>query len=162
MSYNRPPTPGIALKQIPALIPAGSVLQVLDSNISSTTELGVVQVGSGLQITPQGVLSTTGGDHDCCFIKVHLTSKNYTATDDDCYIGVIEQDKDDDSKEDSITITLPKGITGKVYTVKNQDNGNVKVQGSAGQKIDTSASKTLGSQASITVVFDETRWNVIN
>ena len=162
MSYNRPPTPGIALKQIPALIPAGSVLQVLDSNISSTTELGVVQVGSGLQITPQGVLSVTSSDHDCCFMKVHLTSKNYTATDDDCYIGVIGQDKDDDSKENSITITLPKGITGKVYTVKNQDNGNVKVQRSASQKIDTSNSETLGTNKSISIVFDGTRWNVID
>lgn len=152
MSYNRPPRPGIALKQIPALIPAGSVLQVLDSNISSTTELGVVQVGSGLQITPQGVLSVTDSNHGCCFMKVYLTSKNYTASDEDCYIGVIGQDND--SKEDSITITLPKGITSKVYTVKNQHNGNVKVQGTSAQQIDTSSSKTLGSQASITVVLD--------
>jgi hypothetical protein len=164
MSYNRPPTPGTALKQIPSLIPPGSVLQILDANISSTTELGVVQVGSGLQITPQGVLSVTGSGYDCCFMKVYLTSKDYTATEDDCYIGAIEHykdDKDDDSKKDSITITLPKAITGKMYTVKNQDKGNVKVQGTDGQKIDTSTSKTLGSQSSITVVFDGTRWNTI-
>jgi hypothetical protein len=149
MSYNRPPVPGIALKQIPNTVPAGSVLQVLDSNISSTTELGVVQVGSGLTITPQGVLSTTSGSS---LLSVKLTSVNYTALATDYYIGATKKD---------IEITLPLGIIGKVYIIKNQINGNIEVKGSGGQKLDNSSDKNLGSESSIIVVFDGTRWNVI-
>jgi hypothetical protein len=149
MSYNRPPVPGIALKQIPSTVPAGSVLQVLDSNISSTTELGVVQVGSGLTITPQGVLSTTSGSS---LLSVKLTSVNYTALAADYYIGATKKD---------IEITLPLGIIGKVYIIKNQINGNIEVKGSGSQKLDNSSDKNLGSESSIIVVFDGTRWNVI-
>jgi hypothetical protein len=149
MSYSRPPVPGIALKQNPAIVSPGSVLQVLDSNISSTTELGVVQVGSGLSITPLGVLSAINNS----IINVKLTNTDYTANADDYYIGATKKD---------IKITLPVGVVGKIYVVKNQINGNVEVKGSAGQKLDTSSDKNLGSEASITVVFDGTRWNIIN
>ena len=149
MSYNRPPVPGVALKQNPTTVPAGSVLQVLDSNISSTTELGVVQVGSGLSITPEGVLSATNNS----LINVKLTNTDYTANTNDYYIGATKKD---------IKITLPLGVIGKVYVVKNQINGNIEVKGSAGQKLDTFSDKNLGSESSITVVFDGTRWNIIS
>jgi hypothetical protein len=157
MAYNRQPQTvlaGMALKQNPPptiLQPAGIVAVTLDADVATTTSLGVVQVGSGLAITPGGILSATGGS-ESCMIHVYLTSKNYTATNDDCYIGATDKD---------IEITLPLGIKGKVYIVKNQDGGNIKVKASSGQKIDTSSFKTLGSESSITVVFDGTRWNVI-
>jgi hypothetical protein len=173
MSYSRPPTTvkaGRALTQSPATTNPPGVLPVtLDTDIATTSKLGVVQVGSGLAITALGVLSATGGgNHNCCYMKVYLTSRDYTATDDDCYIGAVGDDREDNKLINvvepvrNIEITLPKGIIGKVYTVKNQNTGNIKVQGTDKQQIDTSEFKTLGSQASITVVFDGTRWNIIN
>lgn len=179
MAYNRLPQTvlaGTALRQNPPptiIQPAGIVPVTLNCEIATTSTLGVVQVGSGLAITPGGVLSATGSGHGCCSMNVYLTSRDYTATDDDCYIGANGHHREDDdllnvannvvpvTPSHNIEITLPLGVTGKVYIVKNQDGGNVKVQGTAGQRIDTSSFKTLRSESSITVVFDGTRWNVI-
>lgn len=149
MSYNRPPVPGIALKQNPTVVSAGSVLQVLDSNISSTTELGVVQVGTGLSITPQGVLSATGSG----LVNVKIANSNYTALATDYYIG---------ANTNGITITLPLGVVGKIYVVKNQVNGNVTLTTTAGQQIDNSTNKTLGSGRCFIVLFNGTRWSIIS
>lgn len=156
MAYNRLPQTvlaGSSLKQSPlpgVTQPAGIVPVTLDVDIATTTNLGVVQVGSGLSITPTGVLSATGGSSS--FINVTLTNVDYTATASDYYIGATKKD---------IDITLPLGITGRVYVIKNQATGNIKVKCSGGQTLDTSSSKTLGSEASIIVVFDGSRWNVI-
>ncbi len=156
MAYNRQPQTVLAgsrLKQNPPpsiIQPAGIIPVTLDVDIATTTDLGVVQVGSGLSITPSGILSATGSSSS--FINVILTSTDYTATATDYYIGATKKD---------IDITLPLGITGKVYVIKNQVSGNIEVKGSGGQKIDTSSNKTLGTEASIIVVFDGTRWNVI-
>jgi hypothetical protein len=156
MAYNRQPQTvlaGKALKQNPdpnIVQPAGIIPVTLECEEATTTSLGVVQVGSGLSITPSGILSVNGGSSS--FINVTLTSINYTATADDYYIGATKKD---------IDITLPLGITGKVYIIKNQVNGSIKVKASGSQKIDTSSDKTLGSEDSIIVVFDGTRWNTI-
>lgn len=157
MAYSRQPqvviANGGALKQTPSLSsvqPPGIVPVELEALISTTTNLGVVQVGSGLSITPAGVLSATNSGSD--FINVKLTDTDYTATVTDYYIGATKKD---------IEITLPLGQVGKVYVVKNQVSGNIEVKGTSGQKIDTSSDKTLGTDASIIVVFDGTRWNVI-
>ena len=155
MAYVRQPNvvlAGTALKQNPlssTISPPGIVPVVLDCEEATTTSLGVVQIGSGLAITPGGILSVVGGNS---LISVKLTAINYTALGTDYYIGAIKKD---------ITITLPLGIVGKVYIVKNQVEGNIKVKGTA-QNLDSSGDKTLGSEQSIFVVFDGTRWNIIN
>jgi hypothetical protein len=154
MSYTRPPAStlaGTALKQTPAPSTKALVPVVLDAEIATTSNLGVVQVGSGLSVTPSGVLSATGSSSS--LINVKLTNVDYTALDTDYYIGATKKD---------IEITLPLGIVGKVYVVKNQANGSIEVKGSGGQKLDTSSDKNLGSESSIIVVFDGTRWNIVN
>jgi hypothetical protein len=66
MAYTRTPNTVIAgqgLKQNPApvpLAPAGALPVVLDADVATTTNLGVVQIGAGLAITPEGILSTDG------------------------------------------------------------------------------------------------------
>jgi hypothetical protein len=157
MAYSRQPNVTIAgrgLTQNPAplpVAPAGIIQVGYDSNIATTTSLGIIQVGSGLAVTPAGVLSATGGGGGS-LINVHLTSANYTATANDYYIG---------ATTGGITITFPTGVTGKVYIVKNQaSSGNITVKGT-GQNIDQSGDKSLGGNASIVVVFDGSRWNVI-
>lgn len=154
MAYNRQPQTvlaGTALRQNPTpniTQPPGIVPVTLDCEEATTTSLGVVQVGSGLSITPAGILSVIGSSS---LINVKLTSVNYIALPSDYYIGATKKD---------ITITLPPGIVGKVYIVKNQVTGNIKVKGT-GQDLDTAGDKTLGSEASLIVVFDGTRWNII-
>lgn len=157
MTYSRPPVQaGRALQRTPVLpdeTTAGVLDYFLDADISTTTALGVVQVGSGLSITLSGILSATGNG----VLNVFLTSTDYTATLDDYYIGALTK---------NIKITLPLGIVGKVYIVKNQLNasetgGNIKVQGTSGQKLDETSFKTLGTNASLIVVFDGFRWNLV-
>jgi hypothetical protein len=156
MAYNRSPQvtlAGTGLKQNPlptVTQPPGIVPVTIDADIATTSGLGVVQIGSGLSITPSGLLSATGGSSS--FINVTLTNVDYTATASDYYIGATKKD---------IEITLPLGIVGRVYIIKNQVSGNIKVKASGSQKIDTSSDKTLSTEASVIVVFDGTRWNVI-
>jgi len=153
MSYSRPPVqPGRGLKRTPILpieSSAGVFDYALDVDIASTASLGAVQVGAGLAITPAGVLSATGGGSS--LLNVSLVAVDYTATLDNYYIGATKK---------NITITFPKGVVGKVYIVKNQAEGNIKVKGT-GQDLDQSGDKTLGSEASLIAVFDGTRWNLI-
>ena len=160
MAYNRQPQvtlAGLGLKQNPPpniTQPPGVIPVTLDAEIATTTSLGVVQVGSGLSITPEGILSATGGGGDTGYIDVYLTASDYTATNDDYYVGIIGA---------PTIVTLPPGTLGKVFIIKNQlqGGGSVKVIGSNGQRLDTSISRSLGSEASIMVVFDGTRWNII-
>jgi len=296
MAYTRTPNTviaGMALKQNPQpspLAPAGAIPVVLDAEIASTTNLGVIQVGEGLAITLQGVLSTTGegnqgiqgiqgiqgtdglqgvqgiqgieggqgtqgvqgdqgiqgtdgiqgtqgiegadgfqgtqgrqgtqgidgsqgtqgtqgtqgsqgiqgiqgrqgiqgtqgtqgtqgsqgiqgiqgrqgiqgsqstqgiqgiqgpsGDDDSC-MNVKLVNEDYTASLKDNYIGTAEK---------NITITLPAGINGKLYYIKNQINGNIKVECTEEETIDGSSSKTLGTNGSFIIIFAGGRWNIM-
>lgn len=155
MAYSRPPVqPGRALKRSPASpdeTSAGVFDFKFDADIATTTSLGVVQVGSGLSITPSGVLSaTTGGGNN--FVTVTLTAVSYTVTAADSYVG---------ATNNNIIITLPTGILGRVYYVKNQSGGNIKVQGTGGETIDGAAFQTLGSNSGFMVVFDGARWNIL-
>ena len=158
MAYSRQPqvviANGGALKQSPLVTnqtPPGIVPVEIEALISTTTSLGVIQVGSGLSITPSGILSATGGSGSD-FVNVTLTGVDYTAISTDLYVG---------ATSNNITITLPKGILGRVYYVKNQSSGNIKVQGTGGETIDGLAFQTLGSNAGFIVVFDGTRWNIL-
>jgi hypothetical protein len=67
-------------------------------------------------------------------------------------VGVIKKD---------ITITLPPGILGKVYVVKNQENGKITVTGTSGQKIDGAVSEKLSTNKSLMLIFDGTEWQSI-
>jgi hypothetical protein len=157
MAYSRQPqvvrANGGALKQTPTsdiTSPAGIVTVELEALTATTTSRGVVQIGSGLSITPAGILSATGSSS---LLNVLLVGVDYTANIDDYYIGATKK---------SITITFPHGVDGKVYVVKNQaGDGSIKVQGTAGQKLDDSNSKTLGEDASLIAVFAGSRWNLI-
>lgn len=158
MTYLRLPNsklPGRALSQTPtANGDAGILPLTLDVDIATTSSLGVVQVGNGLSITPEGVLSANGGGGgDSCSYNVTLVNVDYTAFSNDCYIGATKKD---------IDIKLPPGVVGKLYIIKNQVSGNIKVKSSNGQKIDNNTDVTLGTNDSLTVVFDGSRWNVIN
>ena len=86
------------------------------------------------------------------FLNVTFTSINYTVTAIDQYIGATAS---------AITITLPTGILGRFYQIKNQSSGNIQVQGTGGETIDGSAFKTLRSSAGFTVVFDGIVWKIL-
>lgn len=111
MAYNRPPTTvkaGRALVQNPPptpLDPAGVIELTIDADIATKTSLGVVQIGSGIDVTAEGIISVpdpvlgptgptgatgpTGpaGSGGTCASRVITGSATATIT--DCYIGAM-------------------------------------------------------------------------
>jgi len=86
------------------------------------------------------------------FFNIKLTAVNYTVTDVDEYIG---------ATANGITITLPLGVEGRWYYIKNQVTGSITVQASGIDTIDGSASKTLKTNAGIMLVFDNIGWKIL-
>ena len=110
---------------------------IAGENITLSATSGVVTISAATE----GILKTVG------------TATNYTATATDEYIGVIAT---------PALITLPLGVTGKTYIIKNEAaSGNTTVKGTNGEFIDGSATKALSSYASMSVVFRNGKWNVI-
>jgi hypothetical protein len=155
MSYNRTPNTVLAgrgLKQSPSqngVVPPGVVTVTVDADIATTSSLGLVQIGNNINIDANGVISTSSTTD---LIPVVLVDSNYSVLTTDYYVGATKK---------NITITLPLGVVGKVYYIKNQANGSITVQGTSGQTLDSSAFKSLGSESAIICVFDGTRWNII-
>lgn len=110
---------------------------VAGNNINISSATGVVTISA----TGAGIDSTIG------------VSANYTAGATDEYIGVTAN---------PTVVTLPAGVIGKVYTIKNEStSGTTSVTGTGGEKLDNSTTKNLNSYASITVIFRAGKWNII-
>lgn len=105
-------------------------------------------INAGNVIGPQGPQGPSG---NCNTVTVKLVNADYTATNNDYYIGAIQN---------NITITLPLSSVGRVYCIKNQANGNIKLIGTNGQTIDSNSFRTLGTDSCAMVIFDGSRWNV--
>ena len=86
------------------------------------------------------------------FLNIIYPAVNYAVTATDQYIGATAS---------GITITLPTGILGRFYQIKNHSSGNILLQGTAGQLIEGTVTKTLNATAGITVVFDGTIWRIL-
>lgn len=142
----------------PASILDYGVVQIGD-NIN--VEDGIISVpaivaGAGITIdatTDIITVSATGAD----LISVYGTTTNYTATEDDEYIGV--------NSATAVTITLPSGVTGRVYIIKDeygQGSGKITIQPQTGEKIDGKNSYVISvPYQSVGVVFRAGQWRII-
>ena len=163
MAYLRPPNTvfaGRALKQNPEPIPldpSGLLPVTLDAQIASKTQLGVVQIGDGISVTPDGVISVSGSSPSCRAINV---STDYIVQSGDYYIGV--------TAPVSVTIYLPPDPADCIQLIIKADMGaplgNRKVivvaQGSA--TIDDEPSKVLTvPYESINLISQGGNWHVI-
>ncbi len=118
---------------------------------------GVLSLTAGSGITLSGAtgiitVSATGAD----FLNTIGVTTNYTATATDEYIGV--------NSTTLVTITLPIGIAGRQYIIKEErgnGTGKVNVQGTSLETIDGSPFKQLTANASLTVVFRAGQWRII-
>lgn len=94
--------------------------------------------GSGISLTQSTgniTISSFGAD----LINVIGVTSSYTATLTDEYIGV--------SSPSAITITLPSGVEGRVYSIKDeygQGSGKITIQPQSGQKIDGKNNYIIG------------------
>lgn len=138
--------PGISLTAVTTSGPAAaftinntgvtSIIAGTNITISPGTGVGDVTISA----SSEGILQTVG------------TAVNYTALATDEYIGVTTN---------PTTVTLPTGIVGKTYIIKNETTGTTTVTGTLGQLLDTTATKSLGTNASISVVFRAGAWRII-
>ena len=144
------------------------------SQPASILDYGVVQIGeninvddgiisvpaiiAGIGITIDAntdfiTISSTGAD----LIKVYGTTTNYTATLEDEYIGV--------NSTTAVTITLPNGVSGRVYIIKDelgQGSGKITIQPQTGESIDGKVSYVIGvPNQSVSVVFRAGQWRII-
>lgn len=134
----------------------------------SITSLDTAGPDAGFTVNNTGVISLVAGDNITLSgsngtvtinasgsgtMKTVGVNANYTALATDEYIGATVS---------GITVTLPAGVTGKVYMVKNEGAGNnVVVSATAPEKIDGSVSKALSNYASITTVFRNGNWHIV-
>jgi hypothetical protein len=141
---------------------------------TSTTDYGVVRIGENINVEdgiisiPELVagpgitldttvdfitISASGAD----LINVYGTTSNYTATTDDEYIGV--------SSTGAVTITLPSGVPGRVYTVKDeygQGSGKITLLPQSGEQIDGKNNYIISvPNQSVSVVFRAGSWRII-
>lgn len=145
-----------------------SVIATADSGISITSPVtagpdtsftikntGVLSLiaGSGISIdqsTGNITISSYGAD----LINVTGVTSNYTATLTDEYIGV--------SSPSAVTVTLPAGVEGRVYSIKDeygQGSGKITIQPQAGQKIDSKTNYVIGvPYQCVSCVFRAGNW----
>lgn len=139
---------GISLTGVTTSGPASAFTVNNTGVLSLTAGNGITLSGSTGNIT----VSATGAD----IMNTIGVTTNYTATDTDEYIGV--------NSTTLVTITLPPGVNGRQYVVKEErgtGTGKVNVQGTSLETIDGSPFKQLTAFASMTVVFRAGQWRVI-
>ena len=128
-------------------------------NASFTIEnTGVLSLAAGSGISLSGntgniTISSFGAD----LINVYGTTTNYTATLTDEYIGV--------SSAAAVTITLPAGVDGRVYTIKDeygQGSGKITIQPQTGILIDKKTNYIISvPNQSVSVVYRAGGWWII-
>lgn len=119
---------------------------------------GVLSLTAGDGITLSGstgniTVSASGAD----LIATIGVTGNYTATANDEYIGVYSAA--------AVTISLPVGITGRVYTIKDeygQGSGKITIKPFGTEKIDNAVSYIISvPNQSVSIVFRGGQWRII-
>lgn len=123
--------------------------------ISNTGVLSLT-AGSGISLsgtTGNITVSSSGAD----LIATIGVTGSYTATVNDEYIGVFSAA--------AVTISLPIGITGRVYTIKDeygQGSGKITIKPSGTEKIDNASTYIISvPNQSVSIVFRGGQWRII-
>lgn len=138
--------------QLSDVISTGNATSFTVSNtgvLSLTAGDGITLSGSTGNIT----VSASGAD----LIATIGVTGNYTATANDEYIGVFSAA--------AVTISLPVGITGRVYTIKDeygQGSGKITIKPFGTEKIDNAVSYIISvPNQSVSIVFRGGQWRII-
>ena len=119
---------------------------------------GVLSISAGAGITVSAAtgditISSTGAD----LIAVRGTTTSTTLTATDEYLGV--------SSASAVTVTLPVGVPGRVYTIKDefgQGSGKITIQPPSGVSIDGKVSYVISvPYQSVSAVFRAGAWWII-
>lgn len=151
-----------------------AVTSVTPSSGNGIQLTDVVSTGNATSFTVSntGVLSLTAGDgitlsastgnitvssSGADLISTIGVTGNYTATANDEYIGVFSAA--------AVTISLPVGITGRVYTIKDeygQGSGKITIKPAGTEKIDNASTYIISvPNQSVSIVFRGGQWRII-
>lgn len=140
---------GISITDATTMGP-NATFRVVNTGVLSLT------AGTGISLTANTgniTISSFGAD----LINVIGVSANYTATLTDEYIGV--------SSASAVTITLPTGVDGRVYTIKDefgQGSGKITIQPQSGILIDKKINYVISvPNQSVSVVYRANGWWII-
>jgi hypothetical protein len=127
-----------------------------NSPTASSTNYGVVKIGTGINVTAGVISVTPNGQVNT--IRVTDAESPYSVTADDYYIGVAGQGA-------GVTINLPVGTDGRVLVVKSEAGqpSDITINPNGAQTIENTATYTITSvtDGSITMIFRGTNWNVV-
>lgn len=117
--------------------------------LSLTAGTGIALSGSTGNVT----VSTSGTN----FIHVYGTTTDYTLTADDEYVGV--------NSVSNVTLTLPVGVTGRMYIIKDehgQNGGKIFIKCQNTDLIDGASTYTISvPYQSVTVVYRAGQWRIV-
>jgi hypothetical protein len=123
--------------------------------VSNTGVLSLA-AGPGISLssfTGNVIVSASGAD----LISTIGVTGSYTATADDEYIGVFSAA--------AVTISLPVGITGRVYTIKDeygQGSGKITIKPDGSEQVDNKSNYIISvPNQSVSVVFRGGQWRII-
>lgn len=107
----------------------------------------VINIGSG----------TIGGGNPSPVTVTNVTTPTYTALATDYFLCV-------NTATNAVTITLPTGVLGTVYIIKdcsgNADNNPITINGT-GDLVDGSSATINVPYGSIEVIFNGTEWSIV-
>ena len=108
-------------------------------------------IGSGTQIIG-------GGGNPSPVAVTNVTTPTYTALAADYFLCV-------DTATNAVTITLPTGILGTVYIVKdcsgNASTNPITIDGTGGQLVDGSSATINTPYGAIQLIFNGTEWSIV-
>lgn len=126
-----------------------------NSPVSSTTQYGVVKIGTGIDVV-NGVISVSEGVINT--VLVNNAASPYTVLDTDYYVGVVGTGA-------TITIDLPAGTNGRTLIVKAEGGqaSDVDIVPNGAETIDNHSLYTILAETdgSVTLVFRGTNWNLV-
>jgi hypothetical protein len=131
-----------------------------NSPLTSTTNYGVVKVGSNITVT-NGVISVVGNETVNTQL-VNNAASPYTldsaGTTPNYYLGVVGTGA-------AIAINLTAGVDGRTVVIKSEagQTSDITVTPNGAETIENAASYTIlaATDGAITLVFRGTNWNVI-
>jgi len=138
------------LPPIDSVIPAG-IPGIIAPQQNVVNDNDNINIGSGNQIIG-------GGGNPSPVTVTNVTTPTYTALSTDYYLCV-------DTSTNAVTITLPTGILGTVYIIKDCSGdaatNPITVNGTGGQMIDLSTATIDAPYGSIQLIFNGVEWNIV-
>jgi hypothetical protein len=127
-----------------------------NSPVASTTKYGVVEIGTGINVTngvisvpPNGQVNTT---------VVEDADSPYTVTSTDYYVGV-------NGAGAGVIINLPVGVDGRELVIKSEagQTSNITINPNGVQTVENAASYSIlaATDGSVTLIFRDTNWNAV-